>query len=120
MDIPAPWLWVSGAFFAMAIVTNLVMIFVLITLKNKVTEVSDEVGGLVTSLRETGDKVAKLAGRIEETTASVKDKSEKVLVSASAAVDTITGRAGLIAAVLGTAMALARARSSRKKKSAKD
>jgi len=119
MDLPVLWLWVSGAFFAMAFLMNLVMVFVLIILKNKVAEVSTKVGGLVSSLKETSDKVAKLAGQVEETTASVRDKSEKVLVSASAAVDTITGRAGLIAAVLGTVMALARARSSRAKKSKK-
>lgn len=106
MEIPMFWLVISGIFFAVGIIMNVVLAYAVFQLLKSVKEIQPQMIASMKSVEEMSKQVEALSAKVEETVDTVGGKA-KIAVKA---VDSLglgsSKQVGIISTALSTAMSI--------------
>jgi uncharacterized protein YoxC len=81
MQIPLPWLIVSGVFFVLGSVAYITMVIVMLKMMKSVQEIQPQIKGVANRVEEISKKVDDMATSAKATTDSISGKAKHVAES---------------------------------------
>lgn len=104
MEIPAIWLWVSGAFFLFGTLSYMVMVVLLLRLIGVVNELKPKVERITERVEAISGKVDALATTAKDTVESVGGGAKNITKSVEGLVVGTSGKMQQITSILGIVM----------------